>query len=70
VFGKQREADFCDLEASLLYTVSFRKARSILRDPVLRAKQRTNKPTKQTRMNERKFTFCLPLELIGKDIPL
>ena len=40
---RQRQSDFCEFEASLVYIISFRTARA-MRDPVLKNKQ-TNKQT-------------------------
>ena len=45
--GRQKQADLCEFEASLIYRVSSRTARAIHRNPVSKKKQ-TNKQTKQT----------------------
>jgi hypothetical protein len=42
--GRQRQADLCEFEASLDYSVSSRTARGMQRNPVLKKKQ--NKQTK------------------------
>jgi hypothetical protein len=45
VLGKPRQANLCELKASLVYRVSFRKARNTQRNPVLKKKQ--NQPTNE-----------------------
>ena len=48
VFGKQRQADFCEFKASLVYKANSRTARTVTqRNPVLKTtKTKQNKPTK------------------------
>jgi hypothetical protein len=52
VLGKQRQADLCEFEASLVYRVSSRTARATLRNPISN-KTRKNK-TKQTKQKTNK----------------
>jgi hypothetical protein len=47
--GRQKQADLCEFEASLIYRVSSRTARAIHRNPVSKKqKQKNNKKPKQT----------------------
>ena len=43
VFNRQRQADLCEIEASLVYRVGSRTARTTQRNPVLNTKQNNNK---------------------------
>jgi hypothetical protein len=43
---RQRQADFCVLEASLVYRVSSRTARAIQRNPVSKKKKQKQKKKK------------------------
>ena len=45
---KQRQVAFCEFEASLVYTVSSKTARSTQRNPVFKNKKRTNKQIKKS----------------------
>ena len=41
--GRQKQADLCEFEASLVYKASSRTARAIQRNPVLENKTKQNK---------------------------
>jgi hypothetical protein len=53
--GRQREADLCGFEASLVYGASSRTARATQRNPVLN-KTKQNKQTKTLQLCESKET--------------
>jgi hypothetical protein len=51
--GRQRQAEFCEFKASLVYRVSSRTARATQRDLVLnKQKQKPNQPNKQTKITK------------------
>jgi hypothetical protein len=50
--GRQRQADLCEFDASLVYKVSFRTARATQRNPVYKnQKNQSNKQTKKNHTN-------------------
>jgi len=49
---RQRQADLSEFEASLVYRVSFRTARTTWRNPVLKSKQHSPQPNKNKQTNK------------------
>ena len=64
---KQRQAELCGFEASLVSIVSSRTARGVRQKPCLKPNQTkpTNQPTKQTKNKKKKK---LKIFSIGRDI--
>jgi hypothetical protein len=56
--GRQRQADFSEFEASLVYRVSSWTARAIQRNPVLKKPKREKK--KKKRKGKGKYCMKLP----------
>ena len=61
IFGKQKQVDFCEFEASLVYRASSRTARATQRNPVL--KKVKNKQT-QNKRKQNLFSETLAIECI------
>lgn len=47
--GRQRQADLYEFEATLIYLASFRTAKALQRDPVLKSKNNNNNKKNQNK---------------------